>query len=179
MNQTPRSRSTDKRFYGVAEAIVAKVRDDGFVKVTYPWFHEDMESEWCRVTQFFAGPNHGAFFIPEVGSEVLVAFVHGDPRLAIVIGCLFNGVDQPPGTGTDLDTHVRHRRIECVNGYRISFYDASDEDPAGGIMIEVDDTTKISLSTNGTVRIQGTVISLESPIIKFNDRVLSPNGNYV
>ena len=55
----PRSRSTDKRYYGVAEALVTDVRNDGMVKVTYPWFNDQMESEWCRVMQFFAGPDHG------------------------------------------------------------------------------------------------------------------------
>lgn len=175
--ETARSRSTDQRFYGVAEAIVSKVRNDGFVKVTYPWFNEEMESEWCRVAQFFAGPNHGAFFIPEEKSEVLVAFIHGDMRFPVVIGGLYNGVDRPPGTGTDLDTHVSHRRIQSVKGHRISFFDEGPTDAAGGIVIETGNKMKISLSTTGTIRITGTVISIEGSTVMINNRVVTPNGN--
>ena len=91
MTNRPRSRSADNRFYGVAEALVTAVRNDGMIKVTYPWFNERMESEWARVLQFFAGPGHGAFFIPKVDSEVLVAFIHGDMRMPVVLGGLFNG----------------------------------------------------------------------------------------
>ena len=179
MSEASRSRSTDQRYYGVVEGIVTQVRDDGVAKVKFPCFHDEMESEWCRIAQFFAGPNHGAFFIPEVNSEVLVAFIHGDMRLPIIVGGLYNGVDRPPGTDTDFDTHVRVRRIESFNGYKICFFDDGEQDNAGGVMVEVDEDTRITLSSNGTVRIQGTVISLESPIIKLNGRVVTPNSNSI
>lgn len=99
MMATPRSRSTDQRYYGVAEAIVTDVNDpqkQGRVKLKFPWFDPNMESEWCRVRQFYAGDNYGAFFIPEAGDEVLVSFIHGDMRLPIILGGLYNGVDKPP-----------------------------------------------------------------------------------
>ena len=35
---------------------------------------------WARVATPFAGADRGAFFIPDVGDEVLVTFAHGDPR---------------------------------------------------------------------------------------------------
>ncbi|MDB4894315.1 MAG: type secretion protein Rhs, partial [Firmicutes bacterium] len=48
-----RTRTTDKRFYGVVEAIVTAVEDEagreGRVKVKYPWLDDQMETEWCRV----------------------------------------------------------------------------------------------------------------------------------
>lgn len=99
MNTMPRSRTTDQRYYGVAEALVTDVDDPqklGRVKLKFPWFDPDMESEWCRVKQFYAGNDYGAFFIPEVGDEVLVAFIHGDMRLPIILGGLYNGKDKPP-----------------------------------------------------------------------------------
>lgn len=107
MSAGPRSRSTDQRYYGVAEAIVTDNDDpekEGRVKVKFPWFDGDMVSEWCRVRQPYAGPGYGWYLVPEVGDEVLVAFIHGDMRLPVILGGLWNGKDKPSvhrGSGKD------------------------------------------------------------------------------
>src|SRR5260370_3654410 len=102
MSAVSRTRSTDKRFYGVVQGVVTEVNDaegqEGRVKVQFPWFDDQMETEWCRVRQFYAGNGYGAFFIPEVGDEVLVAFIHGDMRLPVILGGLYNGHDKPPSS---------------------------------------------------------------------------------
>jgi type VI secretion system secreted protein VgrG len=51
-------------------------------------------SAWIRV----ANPpgRLGEVFLPEVGDEVLVAFVQGDPSRPVVIGTLFNATHPPP-----------------------------------------------------------------------------------
>jgi uncharacterized protein involved in type VI secretion and phage assembly len=51
---------------------------------------------WARVAVPFAGADRGAFFLPDVGDEVLVAFVQGDPRFPVVVGGLWNGRDSAP-----------------------------------------------------------------------------------
>jgi uncharacterized protein involved in type VI secretion and phage assembly len=178
MTHRPRSRSTDNRFYGVAEALVTEVRNDGMVKLTYPWFDDQMESEWARVLQFFAGPGHGAFFIPKVNSEVLVAFIHGDMRFPVVLGGLFNGQDLPPGTGTDLDTHVRHYRIQTPTGHRISMLDAETPGSVGAVVVENSNGDSIAMSSNGTMRIKANgVLKLEGLVITLNGRVVAPSRN--
>ena len=40
--------------------------------------------------------NRGAFFMPDVGDEVLVVFTNGDPRYPLVIGGLWNGAATAP-----------------------------------------------------------------------------------
>ena len=55
----PRSRSTDRRFYGVFEGIVTQVGDDlqeGMIKVNLPWLDSDTESEWSEPARFRTGP---------------------------------------------------------------------------------------------------------------------------
>ncbi|HEU5130898.1 MAG TPA: phage baseplate assembly protein V, partial [Pyrinomonadaceae bacterium] len=96
---TSRSRTTDKRYFGVYEALVTAVEDtakEGRVQVKFPWFDDKLATEWCRVRQSYAGNDYGSFFIPEVGDEVLVAFVQGDMRFPIILGGLYNGQDKPP-----------------------------------------------------------------------------------
>ena len=51
---------------------------------------------WARVAVPFAGADRGAFFLPDVGDEVLVVFVNGDPRFPLVVGGLWNGRDHAP-----------------------------------------------------------------------------------
>jgi phage baseplate assembly protein V len=103
----------------VAEALVTDVNDPqqlGRVKLKFPWFDPNMESEWCRVRQFYAGNNYGAFFIPEVGDEVLVSFIHGDMRLPIILGGLYNGKDKPPSSRSN---DKNEKMIRTKGGHQI------------------------------------------------------------
>lgn len=128
MTDQSRVRSTDRRFYGVAEGIVAEVDDpakEGRVKLHLPWFDPNLVTDWCRVCQFYAGNGYGAFYVPEVGDEVAVAFVHGDMRLPIVLGGLYNGQDLPPShrNGTSKDEKV----IRTKAGHQIALVDTEGE----------------------------------------------------
>jgi uncharacterized protein involved in type VI secretion and phage assembly len=67
------------------------------VKVKLLTVDGDGQAEiWARVSVPFAGDSRGALFIPDVGDEVLVAFLGGDPRFPIVLGGLWNGGASPP-----------------------------------------------------------------------------------
>lgn len=87
----------EEHTFGVVSALVTDVDDPdrlGRVQVWFPWFGPGYE-EWARIAQPYAGPEYGSTWIPEVDTEVLVAFDHGDMRLPFVLGCLYNGVDKP------------------------------------------------------------------------------------
>ncbi len=43
-----------------------------------------------------SGGARGAYTVPEVGDEVLVAFASGTPRQPYVVGALWSGKDKPP-----------------------------------------------------------------------------------
>ncbi len=53
---------------------------------------------WARLAVPFAGDGRGAYLVPDVGDEVLVTFVGGDPRLPVVIGALWSGATRVPET---------------------------------------------------------------------------------
>ena len=95
------------RYYGVYPAVVTNIMHDqpkaqieeskGYrLKVKFPWLNEKDESYWARQSSFMAGPDRGAFWMPEVDDEVLVAFEHGDFRFPVIIGMLWNGKDKYP-----------------------------------------------------------------------------------
>jgi phage baseplate assembly protein V len=82
-----------------------------------------METDWCRVRQFYAGNGYGAVWVPDLGDEVLVAFIQGDMRQPIVLGGLYNGKDRPPAQDP------RERMICSKNGHKLRFIDST---PTGG-----------------------------------------------
>jgi len=93
---------------GVHLAIVIAVDDPqslGRVQVKLPAIDPEGDAPiWARVAVPFAGDNYGAFFIPDVDTEVLVAFTAGDTGAPVVIGNLWNGkAAVPEQIGTEVD----------------------------------------------------------------------------
>lgn len=87
---------------------------------------------WARVAVPFAGDNYGAFFIPDVGCEVIVQFLAGDTTNPIVIGTLWNGATGIPET---LPGNAVDRWAICgKNGTRIAIV----EESAGQEMVEIE-----------------------------------------
>jgi uncharacterized protein involved in type VI secretion and phage assembly len=126
------------RITGVVVGIVTNNQDPdalGRVKVRFPWLSDADESEWARIAAPMAGKDRGAYFLPEVDDEVLVAFEHGDPRFPYVIGALWNGKDAPPATNDDGKNNVRV--IKSRSGHVIRL---NDED--GKEMIEIRDKSE-------------------------------------
>ncbi|HMU40237.1 MAG TPA: phage baseplate assembly protein V [Pseudomonadota bacterium] len=84
--------------------VTDNVHDGGDyrVKVKFPTLPasqgsgQQEESFWCRIGTFGAGAGgQGAFFLPEVDDEVMVAFVNGDFNQGVVMGALWSGKDKP------------------------------------------------------------------------------------
>jgi uncharacterized protein involved in type VI secretion and phage assembly len=174
MTTTPRSESADERYFGLFEAIVTNVDDplgEGRVKVMYPWFHDEMESDWAIVVQFFGGPDHGSFFVPEVGTAVMCGARHGHLNQPVVVGCIYNGKDKP------VSDHVRKRQIASVNGHKLTMID-SNGDSAGGVILEDASGSQIILSSTGHLTIKAVgALTLSAPHIRLNGRVVTANAN--
>jgi uncharacterized protein involved in type VI secretion and phage assembly len=155
MSTIPRSRSTDKRFYGVVEGIVTENSDpdgEGKVRVKYPSFDEHMNSEWCRILQPYAGKGYGMFFVPEKGDEVVVAFAHGDMRLPIILGGVYNGLDKPP---SHRDASTDEKMIRTKGGHQVLLNDSKDSHQIkittnGGHEIDLNDKEQtVSVTSSG------------------------------
>jgi phage protein D/phage baseplate assembly protein gpV len=136
--------------FGLVRGTVSENADPdklGRVKVRLPWLDDQYSSAWAPVAQLGAGPESGTFFLPAVGDEVLVGFEHGQVDRPIVIGGLFNKLDQPPGYGQFLhDGAVTGRGIYSRNGHRITLHDADD---LGGIILRAVDDGKESVVSIG------------------------------
>src|SRR5438128_86054 len=107
--------------------------DLGRVRVKFPWFSKDDESQWARIATLMGGKDRGTFFLPEVNDEVLVAFAQGDMRRPYIIGALWNGVDTPPKEFSN-DGKNNLRLIKSRSGHLIKL-----DDTDGSEKIEVID----------------------------------------
>lgn len=70
--------------------------EHGRVRVRFHWDRdhargEETSSCWMRVSQSWAGPGFGTFFLPRVGMEVVVSYLEGDPDRPLVTGCVYHG----------------------------------------------------------------------------------------
>lgn len=127
----------DGRYYGVVVGVVTNNRDpDGMhrVKVRFPWLSRDDESNWARVATVMAGNGRGAYFLPEVDDEVLVAFEHGSVEQPFVIGSVWNGKDVAHESNADGNND--NRSIKSRSGHLVRLCDR-----AGQESIEIVDKT--------------------------------------
>ncbi|MGH7943391.1 MAG: phage baseplate assembly protein V, partial [Opitutaceae bacterium] len=154
-------------FHGAYLAGVVDLNDpDNLARVQVRLYNfDDVDGHdgpiWARVAVPFAGNNRGTFFIPDVGDEVMVVFVNGDPRHPVVVGGLWNGTDTAPesiSSGRNIKKVIRSK-----NGVKITL---EDEDGREKFIAETPGGQKIILKDGpGAVTIEdsnGNSIKLES-----------------
>lgn len=163
-----------QRFYGVYPALVTDIADpdqQGRVKVRLPWSPDNNGGGydvWARLALLMAGANRGAWFIPDVGDEVLVTFEAGDPRRPYVIGALWNGQDAPP---QQMDSAAANhlKVIRSRNGVKLTLDDSDGQEM---MILETPGGQKITLKDGpGAVEIvdsNGNSVKLETSGVTVN-----------
>lgn len=137
---------TADRFYGVVMGVVTNNQDPENmhrVKVRFPWLSDDVESNWARVAAPMAGGDRGAYFLPEVDDEVLVAFDHGRIDHPYVLGGLWSGVDAAPESNADGENNLR--TIKSRSGHVLRFNDKSGSETIE--IIDKNGNNKITIDT--------------------------------
>jgi len=85
---------------GLQIAVVKQLDEDPDgetrILVTFPMMQDDANGIWARLTTFYATNTAGCFFIPEIGDEVVIGFLNGDPRYAIILGSMYSSKNAPP-----------------------------------------------------------------------------------
>jgi uncharacterized protein involved in type VI secretion and phage assembly len=151
---------------------------------------------WARVAVPFAGGDRGAFLIPDVGDEVLVTFVNGDPRMPVVVGGLWSGNAKPPETigdrvdrwtftgkaGTRIAIVEENQQpvieLETPGGVSATLQDAGGgkiELVAAGCTITLE-SSGITLKTGATVTVQGTKLDVTAGTVSVNSAMSTFSG---
>jgi type VI secretion system secreted protein VgrG len=172
----------------------------GRIKVQFHWDREGKQNEksscWLRVAQAMAGRNWGSLFTPRIGMEVIVEFLEGDPDKPIVVGCLYNGKNNPPYGLPGNKTQSGFKSRSSPDGGSSDFNELRFEDKAGSEQIyfhaqrnferrvERDDTLTVDRDqrntierdqTNAVTRDQTTIVKEgdQSTNVKLGDRTIS------
>lgn len=167
----PQSAGLIGSVHGLQIGIVVQLQDDpdgdDRILVRVPVIDNNAQGTWMRVASLDAGSDRGAFFMPEIGDEVIVGFINDDPRHGVVLGMVNSSAKPAPLRLED----VNHKKgFTTRSKMRIHFNDDTKtitiDTPAGnsvtldeqGSRIEVKDQNdnRITLDTAG--------IKLESPM---------------
>jgi uncharacterized protein involved in type VI secretion and phage assembly len=136
----------DSRIFGVARGLVTDNKDPdglGRVRVQLAWQAQG-SSYWARTAAPMSGSGFGAWFLPEVGDEVLVGAEHGDPALLYVLGMLWNGKAKPPATNDDGKNNLR--LIKSRSGHQLLF---DDTDGTHVLELKLADGKRVTLDKDG------------------------------
>lgn len=109
-------------------------------------------TEWVRVAVPYCGKDYGEYFLPEVNTEVVVAFNMGDINCPIVIGCLWNNKDTIPPNTANKDNNIK--RIKTKGGHELIFDDNKGNE-------------NILLQTKGNLKLK---LEDKEQIIKITDK---------
>jgi len=139
------------------------------VDVKFPVLSTDDNDVVCaaRVASPMAGNGRGAYFLPEVGDEVLVAFENGDLRFPYVVGSLWNGVDKPSATNSDNKNNIREIKSRCGAVIRWNDEDSNEKieiiDKTGSNSITLNSSdNSITITCNGRMKLHANGIEITS-----------------
>ena len=71
------------------------------IRITLPMVSAEGAQVWARYAQPYASDGAGIQFLPEVGDEVIVAFLNADPNAPIIVGSLHNNKAKRADTQTE------------------------------------------------------------------------------
>lgn len=84
---------------GLQIGVVKQVYEDPEkryrIQVSVPLL-DGAEDIWARLSKFYASEGIGAFFLPEIGDEVVLGFMNSDPASPVILGSLYSGKNTPP-----------------------------------------------------------------------------------
>ncbi|WP_296150686.1 type VI secretion system tip protein VgrG [uncultured Flavobacterium sp.] len=93
------------------------------ILVDIPLFDANAEGIWARLSNFYSSAGAGAFFLPEVGDEVILGFLNEDPRFPVVLGSLYSSPKIKPFAGLVPDEKNSKKAIVSKSGISVEFDD--------------------------------------------------------
>jgi uncharacterized protein involved in type VI secretion and phage assembly len=161
------------------QPAVVKDNDDpenlGRIKVQFFWHENIDETPWIRILQSYGGKmkgsdQHGFYFIPEIGDEVMIGFENDNPDKPFVIGNLYHKNSKPDHW---YNAKNNIKSIRTRNGNQIIFIDENgkeeirilnkdDQSPTNEISLSLNNNGKITIKSIGDLEISGKSIKISA-----------------
>lgn len=81
---------------GVVKQLEEDPAGEHRIQVEVPVMQAQVAGVWARLVQGHASSGFGAFFLPEVGDEVVLGYFHDDPCHPVILGSLYSSSRKPP-----------------------------------------------------------------------------------
>ncbi|MEM6684328.1 MAG: type VI secretion system tip protein VgrG, partial [Bacteroidota bacterium] len=138
------------------------------ILVDIPLFDPNGEGLWARLTNFYSTSGAGAFFLPEVGDEVVVGFLNEDPRYPIILGSMYSASSNQPYNTLDPNEENSIKAIVSKSGINIQFDDENKvltlETPNKNTAIFSDEDEEITIKdqNNNSIVMSSSGITIKS-----------------
>lgn len=156
--------------HGLQIGIVVQLESDpdgqDRIRVCIPVIDSDAQGIWTRIASLDAGNDRGAFFMPEIGDEVIVGFINDDPNEPVVLGMLHSSNKPAPITPRDANNE---KGFTTRSKMHLSFNDETKtiviNTPAGNSITIDEQSMKIEIKdqSQNKITMETSGITLESP----------------
>lgn len=139
------------------------------VLVDIPVFDQKGEGIWARLSNFYSTEGAGAFFLPEIGDEVVIGFLNEDPRFPIILGSLYSASKNKPYKTLKPEKNNPLKAIVSKSGIFIEFDDKEKiltlETPKKNTIIFSDKDGKVTLKdqNSNSIEMSSKGITMKSP----------------
>ena len=156
---------------GLQIGIVVQLESDpdgqDRILVRVPVIDSAGQGIWTRIASLDAGNERGAFFMPEIGDEVIVGFINDDPRHPVVLGMLHSSNKPAPISPAD---NNNEKGFTTRSKMHLSFNDDTKtiviDTPAGNSITLDEKSMKIEIKdqNENKITMEQTGITMESPL---------------
>lgn len=147
----------------------------GRVQVKFRWMMgEGDRSPFIRMVSPYTGDGNGLYMMPEIGSEVLVAFLDGDATQHYIIGVVNNGNAKTKFSkvGNDIKAILTRSGIKIIM-----------DDKEGSVLLEDKNGNRVNMDGDGTITMKSNdkmvLASGESKIVLNKDGTIEISGRRV
>lgn len=151
---------------GIVKKLDADPEGEQRVQVSVPVMKAVTDGVWARLASFYGSSSFGAFFVPEVGDEVVLGYFNDDPSHPVILGSLYSS-KHVPAYGLTAENNTK--AIVTRSKTKIEFDDDKKvitittpgnnkivlSDDAKSILVQDQNSNKIELGTGG--------ITIDSP----------------
>jgi uncharacterized protein involved in type VI secretion and phage assembly len=179
------------RWFGLYPAIVSDLVDPDSkarIKVTFPSFGAAGQSvsAWATLLTPYADDDQGFEVLPEVDSQVVVAFEAGDPTRPYIVGACWNGKRSLPESATaannlrtlktrsgsmlqfdDTDGAAKVT-VSMESGHKIVLDDAAQDVTvahSNGCKVNINIAGQVTITANSTVEINASAVNVHAPTV--------------
>jgi len=160
---------------GVVKKLDADPEGQYKIQVAIAVLQAATEGVWARLASFYGSSGVGAFFIPEIGDEVVIGYFNNDPSHPVVLGSLYSSQRKMP---YELTADNYTKALWTKGLLKVIFDDdkkvVTIVTPANNTIVLSDDAKSICLTdqNNNKIEMNTSGILLDSP----KDIVINAKG---